>query len=99
MEFAGDTGADPENELGGSQFRGSGGQTSPSGVQGRSRPPEADDFSQLKASWGAWPPWPPLNPPVAGVDKSVGRRAFERDAFERESFQREAFERYRRHSL
>jgi len=44
-------GADPENELGGGQFRGS-----PSGVQGRSpgrgsrgqSPPEADDFSQLK---------------------------------------------------
>ena len=27
-------GADPENELGGGQFRGSGGQKSPSGVQG-----------------------------------------------------------------
>ena len=32
------TGADPENELGGDQFRGSGGRS----------PPEADDFSQLK---------------------------------------------------
>jgi len=61
---------DPENELGGGQFRGSGGQMSPiSGVQGRSPvggvrdevPPEADDFSQLKASWGAACP-PPLAP-------------------------------------
>jgi len=49
-------GADPENELGGGQCRGSGGRKSPSGVQGRSpgkgsrrrSPPEADDFSQLK---------------------------------------------------
>jgi len=39
-----------KNELGGSQFRGSGGRS----------PPEADDFSQLKASWGTWPPWLPL---------------------------------------
>jgi len=30
------TGADPENELGGGRFRGSGGRKSPSGVQGRS---------------------------------------------------------------
>jgi len=29
-------GADPQNELGGGQFRGSGGRKSPSGVQGRS---------------------------------------------------------------
>jgi len=50
------TGVDPENELGGGQFRGFGGRKSPSGVQGRSpgrgsgerSPPEADDFSQLK---------------------------------------------------
>jgi len=49
-------GADPENELGGDQFRGSEGRKSPSGVQGQSpgrgsggrSPPEADDFSQLK---------------------------------------------------
>jgi len=37
------TGADPENELGGGQFRGS-----PSGSRGGAPPPEADDFSQLK---------------------------------------------------
>jgi len=51
------TGPDPENELGGGQFRGSGARTSPpGGVQERSpgrgsaglSPPEADDFSQLK---------------------------------------------------
>ena len=50
------TGAYPENEPGGGQFRGSGGRKSPSGVQGRSpgrgsrgrSPPEADAFSQLK---------------------------------------------------
>jgi len=68
-------GADPENELGGGQFRGSGGQKSPSGVQGRCpgkgsvgrNPPEADDFSQLKGYLdvttgilgGPWPPCPP----------------------------------------
>ena len=51
-------GADPENELGGGQFRESAGQKSPSGVQGRSpgrglggrSPPEADDFPQLKVA-------------------------------------------------
>jgi len=50
------SGADPENELGGGQFRGSEGRKSPSGVQGRNpgresggrSPPEADDFSRLK---------------------------------------------------
>ena len=44
--------ADPENELGGGQFRGSGGQKSPSGVQGLGgrSPPEADDFPQLKVA-------------------------------------------------
>ena len=48
-------GADPENELGGGQFRGSGGQS----------PPEADDFSQLKGYLavtsgilGGMAPWP-----------------------------------------
>jgi len=49
-------GADLENELGGGQFRRSGGRKSPSGAQGQSpgrvsggrSPPESDDFSQLK---------------------------------------------------
>jgi len=74
------SGADPENELGGGQLRGSGGQKSPSGVQGRSpgrgtegrSPPEADDFSQLKGYLdvtsgilgGMAPLPPPLYPPV-----------------------------------
>ena len=70
-------GADPENELGGGQFR-----WVSSGVQGRSpgrgsgkrSPPEADDFSQLKGyldvtsgilgGMVSLPP-PPLNPPVS----------------------------------
>ena len=38
QKLRGVAGADPENELGGGQFRGSGGRS----------PTEADDFSQLK---------------------------------------------------
>ena len=66
------TGADPENELGGGQFRGSpagsrGG--GPVGSLGGQSSPEADDFSQLKGyldvtsgifGGGAWPLASPL---------------------------------------
>ena len=61
-----ETGADPENDLGGGQFRGSGDGSPPAGSRGGApvRGLGDFDFSQLKASWGSWPPWPPLNPPV-----------------------------------
>ena len=49
---------DPENELGGGQFRGLGDESPPAGSRGRA---VADDFSQLKASWGEHGPFvPPL---------------------------------------
>jgi len=64
------SGADPENELGGGQFRGTGGRS----------PPEADDFSQLKGyldvTSGILGGMAPLPPPLKSASALSCHLAF-----------------------